>query len=50
VTRIVELELVRLRPSLAGRGAEGAVPVLVRASDGQVSGWGEVSRATPEQW
>lgn len=50
VTRIVELELVRLRPSLAGRGADRAVPVLVRVSDGQVSGWGEVPRATPEQW
>ncbi|GAB3707590.1 enolase C-terminal domain-like protein [Nocardiopsis oceani] len=50
VTRIVELELVRLRPSLAGRGAGRAAPVLVRVSDGAVSGWGEVSRATPEQW
>ncbi|MBQ1082911.1 MULTISPECIES: enolase C-terminal domain-like protein [unclassified Nocardiopsis] len=50
VTRIVELELVRLRPSLAGRGSDGSVPVLVRVSDGQVSGWGEVSRATADQW
>ncbi|MGW5875585.1 enolase C-terminal domain-like protein [Nocardiopsis terrae] len=50
VTRLVEVELVRLRPSLAGRGADRAVPVLVRVSDGQVSGWGEVPRATPQQW
>lgn len=50
MTRIVELELVRLRPSLAGRGAGRAVPVLVRVTDGEVSGWGEVPRATPEQW
>ncbi|MEU3016673.1 MULTISPECIES: enolase C-terminal domain-like protein [unclassified Nocardiopsis] len=50
VTRIVELELVRLRPSLAGRGSDGSVPVLVRVSDGRVSGWGEVARATAEQW
>lgn len=50
VTRIVELELVRLRPSLAGRGAGTAAPVLVRVSDGEVSGWGEVPSATPGQW
>ncbi len=50
VTRIVELELVRLRASPAGRGADRAAPTLVRVSDGRMSGWGEVSRATPEQW
>lgn len=50
VTRIVELELVRLRPSLAGRDAGGTVPVLVRVSDGSVNGWGEIPRATPQQW
>ncbi|MFB8763389.1 enolase C-terminal domain-like protein [Nocardiopsis alba] len=50
VTRIVELELVRLRPSRVGRGTDGSVPVLVRVSDGVVDGWGEVPGATPEQW
>ena len=50
VTRIVELELVRLRPSLAGRDAGGTVPVLVRVSDGRVSGWGEAPRVAPSQW
>ena len=50
MTRIVELELVRLRPSLAGRGAGGRAPVLVRVSDGEVSGWGEIPGATPPQW
>lgn len=50
VTRIVALELVRLRPSLAGRDSDGTVPVLVRVSDGRVNGWGEAPRVTPKQW
>ncbi|MBR8740676.1 O-succinylbenzoate synthase [Nocardiopsis sp. MG754419] len=50
MTRIVELELVRLRPSLAGRGAGGAAPVLVRVCDGEVSGWGEIPSVTPDRW
>lgn len=46
-TRIVELELLRLRTSSNGRGA----PVLVRVADADgVSGWGEVPGAAPEQW
>lgn len=46
-TRIVELELLRLRTSSNGCSA----PVLVRVSDADgVSGWGEVPGATPEQW
>ncbi|MBE3001381.1 O-succinylbenzoate synthase [Nocardiopsis sp. HNM0947] len=46
-TRIVELELVRLRAPSGGRGA----PVLVRVSDEDgVSGWGEVPGASPRQW
>ncbi|WP_116247875.1 enolase C-terminal domain-like protein [Nocardiopsis sp. FIRDI 009] len=49
VTRIVEVELVRLRAPSGGRGASG--PVLVRVADGDgVSGWGEVPSATPAQW
>ncbi|WP_017569881.1 enolase C-terminal domain-like protein [Nocardiopsis halotolerans] len=49
VTRIVELELIRLRPPAGGRGADG--PVLVRVADGEgVSGWGELPRATGAQW
>lgn len=50
-TRIVELELIRLRPAPGGRGADAEGPVLVRAADGEgVSGWGEVARATTAQW
>lgn len=46
-TRIVELELLRLRTSSNGRGA----PVLVRVSDTDgFSGWGEVPGASPGQW
>ncbi|WP_304453959.1 enolase C-terminal domain-like protein [Nocardiopsis sp. YSL2] len=49
-TRIVELELIGLRDSAAGRGA-GAGPVLVRVADGEgVSGWGEIPWAGPAQW
>lgn len=45
-TRIVELELVRLRHP-GGRNA----PVLVRVADADgVSGWGELPSASPEQW
>ncbi|MDT0327501.1 enolase C-terminal domain-like protein [Nocardiopsis lambiniae] len=51
-TRIVELELIRLRPPNAGRRAdEGGGPVLVRVADGEgVGGWGEVPWASPDQW
>jgi o-succinylbenzoate synthase len=50
-TRIVELELIRLRPQGRGRRDDGDGPVLVRVADGEgVSGWGEVPWATPEQW
>ncbi|MEV2275209.1 enolase C-terminal domain-like protein [Nocardiopsis sp. NPDC049922] len=49
VTRIVEVELVRLRAASGGRGAGG--PVLVRVADGEgLSGWGEIPCATPAQW
>lgn len=45
-TRIVELEMVRLRPP-AGHEA----PVLVRVADtDEVSGWGELPSASPAQW
>lgn len=45
-TRIIELEMVRLRPSV-GHDA----PVLVRVADAdQVSGWGELPAASSEQW
>ncbi|MFL1378529.1 MULTISPECIES: enolase C-terminal domain-like protein [unclassified Nocardiopsis] len=50
-TRIVELELIRLRPQGRGRRDDGDGPVLVRVADGEgVSGWGEVPWATPAQW
>ncbi|MBB6121922.1 enolase C-terminal domain-like protein [Nocardiopsis algeriensis] len=50
VTRIVELELVRLRtPARRGSGAAGSVLVRVADSEG-VSGWGELPRATRSQW
>ncbi|WP_159940175.1 enolase C-terminal domain-like protein [Nocardiopsis sp. FR6] len=49
VTRIVELELIRLRPQAGGRGADG--PVLVRVADDEgVSGWGELPHATRARW
>lgn len=51
MTRIVELELIRLRPATGGRGSAQASPVLVRVADGEgVSGWGEVPSAVPAQW
>lgn len=50
-TRIVELELIRLRPPGRARRGAGEGPVLVRIGDGEgVSGWGEVPWATPGQW
>ncbi|MFD3687410.1 enolase C-terminal domain-like protein [Nocardiopsis sp. NPDC058631] len=49
--RIVELELIRLRPASGGRGADSGGPVLVRVADDEgVSGWGELPAATPAQW
>lgn len=51
MTRIVELELIRLRPLTGGRGTAQAGPVLVRVADTEgVSGWGEVPSALPTQW
>ncbi|CAL9416713.1 o-succinylbenzoate synthase [Nocardiopsis dassonvillei] len=50
-TRIVELEMIRLRRPGRGRRSAGDGPVLVRIADGEgVSGWGEVPWASPEQW
>ncbi|MEE2035722.1 enolase C-terminal domain-like protein [Nocardiopsis sp. CT-R113] len=50
-TRIVELELIRLRPAPGGRNTDSDGPVLVRvADDDGVSGWGELPAATPAQW
>ncbi|WP_028647132.1 enolase C-terminal domain-like protein [Nocardiopsis sp. CNT312] len=51
VTRIVEVELVRLRPPSGGRGSGGDATVLVRVGDGEgLSGWGEIARASPARW
>ncbi len=51
VTRIVELELMRLRRQAGGRSTLIDGPVLVRVSDGEgVSGWGELPHATAAQW
>ncbi|GAA1443157.1 enolase C-terminal domain-like protein [Nocardiopsis tropica] len=50
-TRIVELELIRLRPAPGGRSADTDGPVLVRVADGEgVCGWGELPAATGAQW
>lgn len=50
-TRIVELELIRLRPPAGGRGPGADGPVLVRVADGDgVSGWGELPEASAAQW
>lgn len=50
-TRIVELELIRLRPPAGGRNSGAGGPALVRVADGAgVSGWGELPWATVAQW
>lgn len=50
-TRIVELELIRLRSPAGGRDSRTDGTVLVRVADGEgVSGWGELPRATGAQW
>ncbi|WP_150242223.1 enolase C-terminal domain-like protein [Nocardiopsis quinghaiensis] len=50
-TRIVELELIGLRPQSGVRGTDTDGPALVRVADDEgVSGWGELPRATRPQW